>query len=98
MKKMRFTQLAESARQASAYARGEADASQYRISVPSQIDIRAIRKKFGLTQEEFAARFGFNVARLRDWEQGRSQPDGALRAYLMVIHRRPDAVQEALAA
>ena len=48
-------------------------------------------------QVEFAAQFGFNAARVRDWEQGRSHPDGALRAYLMVIDGEPELVREALA-
>lgn len=69
-----------------------------RVHIPPELDVRAIRKKMRLTQNEFAARFGFNVARLRDWEQGRTCPDGALRAYLLVIARNPDAVREALAA
>ena len=98
MKKDRFEQLMKSAGEAAAFARGEADIAEYRIDIPPQLDIRAIRKRLGLTQEEFAARFGFNVARLRDWEQGRTHPDSALRAYLMVIDRNPDAVCEALAA
>lgn len=69
-----------------------------RVHIPPQLDVRAIRKKMRLTQDEFAARFGFNVARLRDWEQGRTHPDAALRAYLLVIDRKPDAVREALSA
>jgi putative transcriptional regulator len=98
MKKNRFEQMMKSANEAAAYARGEADTSEYRIVIPPELDIRAIRKKFGYTQEEFAARFGFNIGRLRDWEQGRTHPDAALRAYLLVIDRKPEAVREALAA
>ena len=50
-----------------------------------------------LTQEEFAARFHIPLGTLRDWEQGKTQPDQAARAYLRVIARNPTAVQEALA-
>ena len=39
-----------------------------------------------------------SVPRIRDWEQGRSKPDGAVRAYLLVIQREPEAVNRALAA
>jgi putative transcriptional regulator len=69
-----------------------------RAHIPTELDVRRIRKKMKLTQDEFAAQFGFNIARLRDWEQGRTHPDAALRAYLLVIDRRPEAVREALAA
>ena len=82
--------------EAAAIARGEAEPA--RVYVPPQVDVKAIRKKLHLTQSEFAARFSFNIARVRDWEQGRSQPDGALRAYLLVIERQPKAVEKALKA
>jgi putative transcriptional regulator len=55
-----------------------------------------VRRALGLTQEEFAARFRIPLGTLRDWEQGKSEPDQAARAYLMVIARNPDAVVEAL--
>jgi putative transcriptional regulator len=86
----------EGLRDAISIAKGEADPSTYRVHVPTEVDVKAIRKKVGLSQSEFAARFGFGVARVRDWEQGRSRPDGALRAYLIVIDRKPEAVKEAL--
>jgi len=49
-----------------------------------------------MTQEEFAARFHLSLATLRDWEQGRSQPDQATSAYLEVIGRAPDVVLRVL--
>lgn len=57
---------------------------------------RIIRRALGLSQEEFATRFRIPVGTLRDWEQGRKDPDAAARAYLIVIGRNPDAVREAL--
>lgn len=80
------------------YARGSADLRTYRTHVPKQVDVRAIRGKLCMTQEEFAARFGFSVNTLRHWEQGKRQPEGAARAYLLVIDRAPKAVQKALRA
>jgi putative transcriptional regulator len=80
------------------YARGSADTRKYRTHVPKQIDVRVIRDKLGMTQEEFAAGFGFSVNTLRHWEQGKRQPEGAARAYLLVIDRAPKAVQKALRA
>ncbi len=84
--------------QAVAYAEGTADASTYRVHVPKQIDVKAIRVKREMTQEEFAGRFGFSINTLRHWEQGSRQPEGPTRAYLLVIDRAPEAVQKALQA
>jgi putative transcriptional regulator len=49
-----------------------------------------------LSQEEFAARFHIPLGALRDWEQGRKDPDAAARAYLVVIGRNPCETTEAL--
>jgi putative transcriptional regulator len=49
-----------------------------------------------LTQEEFAARFKIPLGTLRDWEQGRSEPDQPAKAYLTVIARDPRGVERAL--
>lgn len=84
--------------QAVAYAQGEADERQYRVHVPLRIDVRAIRTKLGMTQEEFAGRFGFSVNTLRHWEQGKRTPEGPTRAYLLVIGHSPKTVQRALLA
>lgn len=82
--------------EAISYAKGEADLSAYRAHIPEKIDVKSIRTKLGMTQQEFAGRFGFNVNTLRHWEQGMRQPEGPARAYLMVIDRAPQAVQDAL--
>ena len=60
--------------------------------------VKTIRRALKLSQEEFAERFRIPVGTLRDWEQGRKEPDAATRAYLIVIGRDPDAVSKALAA
>jgi len=82
--------------QAIAFAEGTADPSQYVVHIPAEIDVRAIRGRLGLTQQEFAFRFGFSVNTVRHWEQGRRVPEGPTRAYLLVIDREPQAVQKAL--
>ena len=79
-----------------AFADGTADKSKYRVHIPPEIDVRAMRRRMKLTQEDFCASYGFTLARVRDWEQGRSSPDGAVRAYLLVIDRQPKAVAKAL--
>ncbi len=58
--------------------------------------VRVIRRALRLSQEEFSARFNIPIGTLRDWEQGRKDPDAAARAYLIVIARNPAAVIEAL--
>jgi putative transcriptional regulator len=57
---------------------------------------KIIRQALGMSQEEFAEHFGIPVGTLRDWEQGRAEPDQAARSYLKVIARRPDVVRKAL--
>ena len=95
-----MSKVAESIRrglhEAVAYVEGRADERDYRIHVPERIDVKAIRTRLDMTQEEFAGRFGFSVNTLRHWEQGSRQPEGPTRAYLLVIERAPLAVQQAL--
>jgi putative transcriptional regulator len=59
--------------------------------------LRKIRARLKLSQPEFAARFGLKVATVRDWEQGRSRPDGPARVLLTVIREEPEAIERALA-
>src|SRR3982074_3584036 len=58
--------------------------------------VRTLRRALGLSQEEFAARFHIPLGTLRDWEQGRTEPDQPTRAYLKVIAHDPDGVSRAL--
>lgn len=86
-------------------ARGDPDnppltAAQLRMARPPipHPNVRRIRKSLNLTQAGFAFRFGFDVAALRDWEQGRRNPDRAARILLSVIEHEPKAVDRALRA
>jgi putative transcriptional regulator len=79
-----------------AWARGEIQLRTRVIHVPENVDVRAIREKSGLSQSQFAERYGFNPRTLQEWEQGRASPDSAVRAYLTVIDRNPEAVRDAL--
>jgi putative transcriptional regulator len=58
--------------------------------------VRIIRRALGLSQEAFSTQFHIPLGTLRDWEQGRKEPDTAARAYLKVIGRNPAAVIDAL--
>jgi putative transcriptional regulator len=57
---------------------------------------KIIRRALGLRQEEFAARYRIPLGTLRDWEQGRSEPDQPARAYLEVIAAEPTRTANAL--
>lgn len=78
------------------FARGEV-ADGFIVHVPYEADVLAIRTRLGLTQESFAARFGFTVSAVRDWEQHRRRPEKAARVLLRVIDKRPDVVMDVLA-
>jgi putative transcriptional regulator len=57
---------------------------------------KIIRRALALTQEEFAVRYHIPLGTLRDWEQGRAEPDQAAQAYLKVIAREPERVERVL--
>lgn len=57
---------------------------------------KIIRRALALTQEEFAARYHIPLGTLRDWEQGRTEPDQPARAYLTLIARDPGWVSRTL--
>jgi putative transcriptional regulator len=52
-------------------------------------EVRLVREKTGLSQPQFAARFHFSLARLRDFEQARSEPDFIVRVFLRMILEDP---------
>jgi putative transcriptional regulator len=81
-------------RDALAYAKG--DKSRGVTHRVSPLDVKAARKKLGMSQGKFADAFGFPVATVRKWEQGQRQPTGAARVLVKVIEKRPEAVLEAL--
>jgi putative transcriptional regulator len=85
-----FDKIAEGLNEALAIARGSAEPA--RLHVPPEMNVRAIRAKTSMAQEQFASAFGFSVHQVRQWEQGRHRPLGAMRAYLMVIDRDPESV------
>lgn len=74
----------------------ERRAKPARVCAPIDFDVKAVRKRAGLTLETFAARYGFSVSAVRDWEQKRRKPEASARVLLRAIERRPDAVEEAL--
>jgi len=87
-------ELIGSAREALAIARGEGRAT--RVFSPAAPDVAAIRKRLGLSQDRFAKKFGLSPATVRDWEQGRRQPDAPARNFLRVIDYAPETVERAI--
>jgi putative transcriptional regulator len=92
--------LLKGAKQALAHAKKQKviGTKIHKVKIPLQVDVRAIRNKLHLTRNEFADRYGFNPRTLEKWEQGMRKPDGAVRAYLMVIAKNPRAVENALSS
>jgi len=95
MRKHDFDNLVESVRQAGRIRRGEAPAS--RVTEFASVDVKAIRRRLGKSQSEFARMIGVSVSTLQNWEQGRRRPEGAARALLRVAAANPQVVEMALA-
>ena len=91
-----FEKISEGLNEALEIARGEKKPAK--LHVPAEINVQGIRSKLALSQDDFAAIFGFTLNQIRDWEQGRSRPLGGNRAYLMLIEMNPDAVRSLLSA
>ncbi len=89
-------EIAASLREAVAWAKGgDVAVKVTRVEVPA-VDVRSMRRKLRLSQSQFAARFGFAPASVRNWEQGRTRPEGPARVLLAVIAKHPDAVEDTL--
>lgn len=96
MTKIAFEKIRAGLEDALEYAQGNTEG--HRTHVPEAVDVAAIRKRRGLSQAEFALRYGFSKSRVRDWEQGRSNIDAPSRILLTVIDKEPEAIERALAA
>ena len=80
-----------------ALAQELAEAGVRAIALPdATIDVRAMRERLHLTQEQFAVRYGLDIDAVRNWERGRRTPDTAAASYLRAIDADPGAVQAAL--
>jgi putative transcriptional regulator len=97
MSKRAFDKIKAGLDDAAAFLEGHADMKRYRVHVPATVDVKKIRKRLGLSQESFAATYGFAVSAVRDWEQGRRQPERSARILLKIVEKEPEAVTRALA-
>ena len=67
-----------------------------KLHVPPQVDVKSVREKTGLTQEQFAAIFAISLGALRHWERGDRRPRGTALVLLNVIAKEPQAVLRAV--
>ncbi len=93
----RLDALTDDQKHAAAQADADAQpATEEQLARGKRTFIKHLRRRLGLTQEQFAARFHLPYATVRDWEQGVREPDAAARNFLRVIAYDPDAVMKAL--
>lgn len=97
MSKKVFESVMRGLEEALADAKGKPTGIRRRVvMVPAEVDVKAIRRRLKMSQREFATRFGFSIGTVQNWERGHRRPEGAARALLKVIDKRPDAVLDAL--
>ena len=89
-----FGGLLEGMKSVAAYERGAREG--FVTHVPSRIDVRAIRAARQLSQDGFARTYGFSVSAVRDWEQGRRQPERAARILLAMIAHAPEVMEKVM--
>ncbi|MDR1311808.1 MAG: helix-turn-helix domain-containing protein [Burkholderiaceae bacterium] len=65
-----------------------------RVHTPAQMLARSARARTGLTQQDFAKRIATPVATLRDWEQGRFDPPGAVVCLLTLLEKQPELLND----
>lgn len=92
-----FESISKGLRQAIAHQRGNRVRGM-KLYVPAKVDVKAVRRRTGLTQEQFAAKFAISLGTLRHWERGDRVPRGTALVLLNVIAREPKAVMRALDA
>jgi putative transcriptional regulator len=90
-----FVSISQGLREAIAHRRGKTKG--VKSHTPSDVDVQALRQRIGLTQEQFAAKFGISLGTLRHWERGDRKPHGAALVLLRVIDKNDRAVLRALA-
>jgi putative transcriptional regulator len=79
------------------FSDGELSRARRVVPARTAVNVRAIRDRLGLSQRQFAERYGFSVETIRNYEQGHRRPAGPARTLLEVIASEPDLVTRALA-
>ncbi len=94
MKDEIFAELIASVKEGGQILRAEKEAA--RTFTYDPVDIKGIREKYQLNQEQFAAMLGISVRTLRNWEQGRRVPEGPAMMLLRVADKHPKALLDAV--
>jgi putative transcriptional regulator len=94
MDKDLFNQLTESIKQAGKISRGEMKPG--RMFHYKNLDVKSIRNKAGLSQDQFAIMIGISVRTLQNWEQGHRKPEGPAKALLTIFNNDPKHAFKAL--
>jgi len=94
MKGNDFKDLLKSLDEARAIKAGQRKPS--RVVHFDPLEVKTVRRRLRVSQTQFAHLIGVSAATLRNWEQGRTYPEGAARALLRVAFKRPDIVLNAL--
>lgn len=89
-----FRELMDSVKQGGAIVRGDAKPS--RVFDFDNPDVKAIREKYGLSQNKFAKLLGISASTLRNWEQGRRNPEGPARILLAIAAKHPEAILDSV--
>jgi len=97
MRKELFDELLESVKQATAIERGEVKPSRLFVVKDSKNEVARVRSRLGLSQSRFASLLGISANTLKNWEQGRRQPNGAAKILLKIAARHPKVVLDAAA-
>jgi putative transcriptional regulator len=90
-----FESISKGLRQAIAHQRGKRVRGM-KLHLPEKVDVKEVRRRTGLTQEQFAAKFAISLGTLRHWERGDRMPRGTALVLLNVIAKEPRAVMRAL--
>ena len=88
--------IIEGLEEAIAWSHGDSGKLRVTRVTVLEINVRKVRLQMGLSQNQFATKFGFPPATLRNWEQGRATPDAPTRVLLAVIAKHPEAVEDVL--
>ena len=89
-------QIASDADTAPVFTDAELKRARRVVPLSSARNVKSLRRRLGLSQQQFADRYGFSVETIRNYEQGHRQPVGPARVLLQVIANEPDAVTRAL--
>lgn len=89
-----FQKLVESLKQMGSIMLGQE--VPHRRTALTKVDVKGLRERLGLTQNQFSGMIGVSIKTLQNWEQGRREPEGPAKALLRVVEKEPQAVMNAL--